>query len=1398
MAMNTARTTLREALWRWGRLIVALALLAPAAAAMAATFTSTAAGGLWSATGTWVGGVVPGGASTDVVVIATTGASSVTVDVNVNQAAGATVTVNSGATLNATTSGVTLTFGALTINSTGAFTAQRQLTVLGATNITGTINFGSTSGTSRLMTFTGAVTLNAGAVWNETTTGAIPTFSFGNSLTNNATTFTSQTGDHAFTGAARTLSGATVTAIPNVTMTGTYTNNGTLTVATSLAGAGTLTNGATGTLNIGGTSAIATLTASAAGNTVNYNGAAQTVKPTTYYHLTLSGSGADTMTGVTTINGNLTISGTATMTGNAAFTVAGALNYSSTASTTLTAATAISIGTFNQSAGTLVDNGNTITVTGTGASTWTKSGGTFTATGTAIFTGAAPQIGASNFNHLTINVGAGNTATLTGNVTPAGNLTVSTGTLDLSTFLANRTSSGGTLSVSNGATLKIGGTNTFPTNYTTHTLGATSTVNYSGTNQTATAETYGHLTLSGSGTKTPAAGTTTVAGDFTLASGVTYAGTTNNPVVNLAGNFSNSGTFNSGTGTFTFNGTGAQTLSGTTTFTNLQMNNSGTGLTISNNVTVSTLLTLTNGNITTGANVLITSATCATSVSRTSGHVVGNLRKAIPAGVSSCTFEVGSGANYTPVVLAFDGTTTAGNITASTTGVEHPSIGSSAINSAASVNRYWTLTNGAVSPLGAGGFTATFNYINGSPVDYDAGSNPAAFIVQRFSGGSWSSPAVNATCTATPGTNLCTQANGLTVAAGFGDFAIGETTYTGGNAGWFNVFESSTAANAILGSIYTKIVGTAFNLDVVAVNASRTGVKPGYSTNPITVDLLNASDNSGALTASTDCRSSWTLIAGQSFSLSPAWASSRATVTIPIQANASRVVRVRVTQGTLVGCSTDTFSIRPTAFTVTSTNATQTGTSGTPAIKTGANFNLTASSVAGYDGTPSIDSTKVVGTPTAGTLGGSFGAAPVGTGTATGASFFYSEVGNFGLNADAVRDTAFTGVDQGPVDCIASSTSNTLSGGKYGCWVGSNAVAQTTGVSGFGRFIPDNFNVAYTTPPIFGTVCGTFTYVGTVFTYPTAVMTVTARNGTSNGLTNAPTVNYAGAYMKLSNAAGTSLNQAPYTTQGGRYTRFDALGGGTTPALDTSGLPLTTADPAIAAFSGGSGTLTFGSGTGLAFTRTTPNAPFNADIALALNVIDTDAVAFAGNPAAFGTATAGNGIAFSSGKPMRFGRLAIRGANGSQLVALPVQVEAQYWLGAPNNAFVTNTADSCTSIAAGNVAMSNFTNNLSGSPTCGTAISGGGALSSGRRTLQLAAPGSANNGGVTLTVNLGASASGTTCTTVGGAPVSATTANLPYLQGNWTGGAYNVNPSARATFGVYKGSDEVIFIRENF
>jgi MSHA biogenesis protein MshQ len=112
--------------------------------------------------------------------------------------------------------------------------------------------------------------------------------------------------------------------------------------------------------------------------------------------------------------------------------------------------------------------------------------------------------------------------------------------------------------------------------------------------------------------------------------------------------------------------------------------------------------------------------------------------------------------------------------------------------------------------------------------------------------------------------------------------------------------------------------------------------------------------------------------------------------------------------------------------------------------------------------------------------------------------------------------------------------------------------------------------------------------------------------------------------------------------------------------------------------------------------------------------------------------------------------------------------------------------------------MSTYTGNLSGSPTCETAISGGGTLSSGRGTLMLATPGAGNDGSVILSANLGPAPAGSTCTTQGASPVSATTANLPHLRGNWSGGAYDENPSARATFGIYKGSEEVIFMRENF
>jgi MSHA biogenesis protein MshQ len=99
---------------------------------------------------------------------------------------------------------------------------------------------------------------------------------------------------------------------------------------------------------------------------------------------------------------------------------------------------------------------------------------------------------------------------------------------------------------------------------------------------------------------------------------------------------------------------------------------------------------------------------------------------------------------------------------------------------------------------------------------------------------------------------------------------------------------------------------------------------------------------------------------------------------------------------------------------------------------------------------------------------------------------------------------------------------------------------------------------------------------------------------------------------------------------------------------------------------------------------------------------------------------------------------------------------------------------------------------------CETAITGAGTLSAGRKLLILPPPGNANNGSVLLTANLGASASGTTCTSVGGGTVSAAGASRTYLQGAWSGSVYDDDPTARATFGTKGGAEEVIFVRENF
>ncbi len=263
---------------------------------------------------------------------------------------------------------------------------------------------------------------------------------------------------------------------------------------------------------------------------------------------------------------------------------------------------------------------------------------------------------------------------------------------------------------------------------------------------------------------------------------------------------------------------------------------------------------------------------------------------------------------------------------------------------------------------------------------------------------------------------------------------------------------------------------------------------------------------------------------------------------------------------------------------------------GTITHKAGRPFSVRASAV-NAAGSPAITA-NYAGTPTA-TLSACAGAACTATfgalslNTAFTAGQLVSDVAtydNVGSVSLQLVDSSFASVDSGDSTALEREIKSA--------------------VINVGRFVPDHFAVSLNTPA-WGTACGAgaFTYVGQVFNYSVQpVITVQAQN-----VANATTTLYAGSWWRLTNA---SLTGKSYTAATG--------------TLDTSGI--TGTDPVIASAGAGSGTLTFGSGSGLLFTRATPVAPFNAEIALAINVIDADGVAYASNPASFGTASAGNGI----------------------------------------------------------------------------------------------------------------------------------------------------------------------------
>jgi hypothetical protein len=714
-----------------------------------------------------------------------------------------TVTISTGHTVTATTRPSATT---LTINAGGTLNAgANRIRISGATTVNGTLNLGTGAGSR----FTGLVTLNAGGVWTATTA----TVNFRGGLTNNGGTFTAGTGLYTVTTAAQAFNGTAPIVIPNLTVTTVaLTNNANLTVGTALAGTGSLVNGATGILNIGGTSAITALTATAVGNTVNYTGAAQTVQPTAYYNLGLSGSGAKTLTGVTTVAGNLVLSGAATAATTANMTIGGNLDvgvgttFTSAFTNSVTGATTIS-GTLTSSAAAAQTYIGAVTVNAGGA--WsntgnapvtfqnglTFNGGTFTA-GTGIYTFSTTA--------------AQTVSCATALAIPSMTVTAPTVLTNACPSLTIATALTGTGNLTNGAgsTLNLGGTSTVTTLNAT-TVG--NSVNYTGAAQTVQPTAYYNLGLSGSGAKTMTgvttiggnlsiSGTVTMTGNaaFTVTGALSYASTgattltaatpisigsfnqtagtlvDNGNTITVTG--TGAGTWAQTAGTFTPTGTvvftGAAPQIGTANFNNLTINvGAGNSATLNGNATLSGVLTMSSGRLSTGANTLDVGASCVGVTGSSTSYVLGNVRLHYPTlnpGTTTCTFPIGDANAYTPVTVALSNVTSTlanSTLTASTTAGDHAdtTAGTSGVNGSRSVNRYWTLTPGALLTFAT--YTTTFNFVAG---DIDAGATTANFKIGRKSGGVWSYPAMGA---ANP---LNTTATGMTQAGGFGEFAIGE------------------------------------------------------------------------------------------------------------------------------------------------------------------------------------------------------------------------------------------------------------------------------------------------------------------------------------------------------------------------------------------------------------------------------------------------------------------------------------------------------------------------------------------------------------------------------------------------------------------------------------------------
>ena len=557
-------------------------------------------------------------------------------------------------------------------------------------------------------------------------------------------------------------------------------SSGNITVGGSLteSGGANISFSGAGTLSIAGNFNYSSGTFTAGPGTVIYNGSnAQNMGGVTYNNLTINNSGGGVSSNTaTTIGGNLSVSG-------------GTLNLNAGAAVT---------GDIAIGAGATLNGGS---VTASIGGNWTNSGSFIPGSGTMQFNGLSGQtISASNFNNLIINKASG-TATLLGNVSINSDLTLSGGTLDIGSFTASRSSSGGTLTLSNSATLLVGGATNFPANYISDNLSAGSTVNYNGTSaQSIAAITYGSLSFNNGGAKS-LTGLTTIGGDLTIGTGASLNAGSN--TISLNGSWTNNGSFTPSTSTLLLNGSG-KTITGNTTFNRVTVYGSytvaGSDITYNGFLNITSTGSFAAGSGTATVNGDLTNSGSLTSNGTTtfSGTALQTIRL-LNAVVSNSSGIINFNGNVSPV-LNSTSTPTFANLNINNTAGVNPSVGWTVLISF-TVNSGAIFNGGPSTHIIAGAFTnngtvtstGIINFTPPSAVNVNLGSGFSSTGTVIFGGTgvitlSGTSPSLQDVVIAN------TNATGLTLPSGW---TIGDDLTVNSNA----IFNAGTSSFTVGGDM---------------------------------------------------------------------------------------------------------------------------------------------------------------------------------------------------------------------------------------------------------------------------------------------------------------------------------------------------------------------------------------------------------------------------------------------------------------------------------------------------------------------------------------------------------------------------------------------------------------------